>query len=158
LERHLPQDHPLRPYGERIRQLTRTRFRGFLTGAIDAVVRLGHPPRFWVMDYKTNRLGDPARPLTIDDYRPAALDREMIHGNYVLQSLLYQVALHRYLTARFAGYTPETHLGGSLYLFVRGMIGPDTPADADARFGVHRWDAPLDLIVAVSDLFERGAS
>jgi exodeoxyribonuclease V beta subunit len=57
---------------------------------------------------------------------------------------------------RLPGYRPETHLGGSLYLFVRGMIGPDTPTTADGRFGVHRWDAPTELIVAVSDLFERG--
>ncbi|MEX2423835.1 MAG: 3'-5' exonuclease, partial [Acidimicrobiia bacterium] len=123
VERHLPTDHPLRPYADRLRALSRTRFRGFLTGAIDATVRIGDPARFWIMDYKTNRLGDPSRTLTIDDYRPAALDEAMIHGDYVLQSLLYQVALHRYLGVRLPDYRPDTHLGGSLYLFVRGMTG-----------------------------------
>ena len=156
MERHLPETDPLRAYADRIRTLTRHRFHGFLTGAIDSVVRIGEPARYWVMDYKTNWLGDRSRALTIDDYRPAALDRAMLEGDYVLQSLLYQVALHRYLGARLVGYRPEDHLGGSLYLFVRGMIGESTPTAGDHRHGVHRWDAPHDLIAAVSDLFELG--
>ena len=51
----------------------------------------------------------------------------MHHGNYALQALLYQVALHRYLEWRLPGYRPSAHLGGSMYLFVRGMTGPETP-------------------------------
>ncbi len=51
----------------------------------------------------------------------------MIAAHYPLQALLYSVALHRYLRWRLPGYDPERHLGGVLYLFVRGMCGPDTP-------------------------------
>lgn len=154
IEDHLPADHPLRPYGARLRDISRTRFRGYLSGAIDAVVRIGEPQRFWVVDYKTNRLGAD----TIGDYNPTVLARAMVDGDYVLQSLLYQVALHRYLGVRLPGYDPAVHLGGSLYLFVRGMIGTATPTESGDRFGVQRWDVSIDLIEAVSGLFEAGGS
>ncbi|MBM4539144.1 hypothetical protein GS463_08805, partial [Rhodococcus hoagii] len=55
---------------------------------------------------------------------------------------------HRYLRWRLPGYTPETHLGGVQYLFVRGMVGPDTPDGA----GVFDWDPPAALVVELSDL------
>ena len=42
------------------------------------------------------------------------------HG-YHLQYLLYAVALDRYLQRRIPGYRYETHFGGVLYLFVRGV-------------------------------------
>ena len=47
--------------------------------------------------------------------------------NYPLQLLLYTVGLHRFLRWRQPGYDPDRHLGGGLYLFVRGMVGPRTP-------------------------------
>ena len=51
----------------------------------------------------------------------------MQHAHYPLQALLYVVALHRFLRWRVAGYDPDVHLAGVLYLFLRGMIGPATP-------------------------------
>ena len=51
----------------------------------------------------------------------------MLHSDYPLQALLYCVVLHRFLRWRQPGYDPARHLGGVLYLFVRGMCGPDTP-------------------------------
>ena len=51
----------------------------------------------------------------------------MREAHYPLQALLYSVALHRYLRWRQPGYDPAVHLGGVLYLFVRGMCGPDDP-------------------------------
>ena len=51
----------------------------------------------------------------------------MERSHYALQALLYTVALHRYLRWRLPGYDPGAHLAGVLYLFVRGMTGPDTP-------------------------------
>ena len=56
----------------------------------------------------------------------------MIDAHYPLQALLYGVALHRFLRWRLPGYAPERHLGGSLYLFVRGMCGPATPRSSTA--------------------------
>ena len=51
----------------------------------------------------------------------------MLHSHYPLQALLYSVVLHRYLRWRLPDYDPERHLGGILYLYVRGMCGPETP-------------------------------
>ena len=45
----------------------------------------------------------------------------MVAAHYPLQAMLYSVALHRYLRWRLPGYDPDRHLGGVLYLFVRGM-------------------------------------
>ena len=83
--------------------------------------------RYLTADYKTNWLGDLAAPLTAHDYRPAVLDEAMGHSDYPLQALLYVVVLHRYLRWRLPDYDPAAHLGGVLYLYLRGMCGPDTP-------------------------------
>ena len=45
----------------------------------------------------------------------------MAEAHYPLQALLYSVALHRYLRWRQPAYDPDRHLGGVLYLFLRGM-------------------------------------
>ncbi|MDK3258131.1 UvrD-helicase domain-containing protein [Blastococcus capsensis] len=119
--------------------------RGFLTGSIDAVLRLPGPV-FAVVDYKTNRLG--TEPLSTWHYRPAAMAEEMQRAHYVLQALLYCVALHRYLRWRLPGYDPERHIGPVLYLFVRGMAGQATPAGP----GVFSWTPPPGLVPELSDL------
>ena len=80
-----------------------------------------------MVDYKTNRLGDPDRPVTAADYGRTQLAAAMLHSDYPLQALLYSVVLHRFLRWRQPDYTPDRHFGGVLYLFVRGMCGPDTP-------------------------------
>src|SRR5690606_29701401 len=131
LRRHLPADDPLIDYPGHLEQpeLAGESLRGYLTGSIDAVLRAGTKdrPRYLVVDYKTNWLGDPEEPLLLRRYRPRALARAMIAAHYPLQALLYSVALHRYLRWRQPGYRPDDHLGGVLYLFLRGMAGPDTP-------------------------------
>ena len=124
--------------------------RGYLTGSIDLVLRLAGP-RYVVVDYKTNWLGDFDRPLTSHHYRPEALNQAMIAANYPLQALLYSVALHRYLRWRQPGYDPAQHLGGVLYLFLRGMCGPHTPPS-----GVFSWRPPAALIEELSDLLDGG--
>ncbi|WP_418275119.1 UvrD-helicase domain-containing protein [Isoptericola jiangsuensis] len=135
--------------------------RGYLTGSIDAVVRVTGDdggPRFLVVDYKTNRLGAFDAPLTAHDYRPGATADAMLRAHYPLQLVLYLVGLHRYLRWRLPGYDPDVHLGGGLYLFVRGMCGPDTPVGPDgAPHGVVAWVPPAGLVPALSDLLDRGA-
>ena len=56
----------------------------------------------------------------------------MVAAHYPLQALLYTVALHRYLRWRLPGYDPDAHLGGVLYLFVRGMSAEEPPPSTDA--------------------------
>ena len=70
----------------------------------------------------------------------------MAHHGYYLQALVYQLALHRFLGARLgARYNPREHLGGYVYLFLRGMTGASAVLDAPAVRGVYRgaWSAEL---------------
>jgi exodeoxyribonuclease V beta subunit len=64
------------------------------------------------------------------------------------------VALHRYLRWRLGeSYDPAVHLGPVGYLFVRGMVGPDTPTTADGTpSGVFAWQPPAGLVEALSEL------
>ena len=82
----------------------------------------------------------------------------MLHSDYPLQALLYVVVVHRYLRWRQPGYDPARHLGGVLYLYVRGMCGPDTPEEDGHPAGVFSWQPPPALVTALSDLLDGGAS
>ncbi|HEX2029529.1 MAG TPA: UvrD-helicase domain-containing protein [Nitriliruptorales bacterium] len=160
LRRHVARTDPLAGYAERLRDATfRRAVRGFLAGSIDLVLRVGgggQASRFVVVDHKTNRLAAPDESLTAWHYRPEALARAMQRGHYPLQALLYTVALHRYLRWRLAGYDPDHHLGGVLYLFLRGMTGPNVPTVGGQPCGVFAWAPPAALVVALSDLLDRG--
>ncbi|HST85084.1 MAG TPA: UvrD-helicase domain-containing protein [Kineosporiaceae bacterium] len=145
LRKHLSDDDPLAGYPDLLDQVEAPPLRGFLSGSIDAVLRLPGP-RYVVVDYKTNRLG--RGDLTVLNYTRDALVEEMLHAHYPLQALLYGVALHRYLRWRQPGYDPAQHLGPIAYLFVRGMVGPQTPPGC----GVFDWQPPVALIPALSDL------
>ncbi|HEY9264925.1 MAG TPA: exodeoxyribonuclease V subunit beta, partial [Mycobacterium sp.] len=107
-------------------------------------------------DYKTNWLGEPEKPLTSADYGNTRMAEAMLHSDYPLQALLYCVVLHRFLRWRQPGYQPEHHLGGVLYLFVRGMCGEATPVIDGHPAGVFSWQPPASLIVALSDLLDAG--
>ncbi|MGE2718398.1 exodeoxyribonuclease V subunit beta [Mycolicibacterium celeriflavum] len=156
LRAHLPADDPLASYAERLTGagLGPQPLKGYLSGSVDAVLRVGG--RYLVVDYKTNWLGDPNRPLTAADYSRPRLAEAMLHSDYPLQALLYSVVLHRFLRWRLPGYTPEEHLGGVLYLFLRGMCGQDTPTEDGHPAGVFSWQPPTALIIALSDLLDAG--
>ncbi|MCK9796124.1 UvrD-helicase domain-containing protein [Isoptericola sp. 4D.3] len=165
LSRYLGEDDPFAGYPAVLAELavgdpTARPLRGYLTGSIDAVLRVrgdDGTPRFLVVDYKTNRLGAFDTPLTAHDYRPEATVEAMLHAHYPLQLVLYLVALHRYLAWRLPGYDPDVHLGGGLYLFVRGMCGPATPTGPDgAPYGVVSWVPPRGLVPALSALLDGG--
>jgi exodeoxyribonuclease V beta subunit len=157
LRKHLSKDDPLASYADLLVDpvLGEAALIGYLTGSIDAVVRVAD--RYVVIDYKTNRLGVPDAPLTAWDYRPAAMADAMLQAHYPLQALLYEVALHRFLRWRLRDYDPAKHLGGALYLFLRGMCGPDVRFDDGSVPGVFAWRPPADLVVAASDLLATGA-
>jgi exodeoxyribonuclease V beta subunit len=160
LERHLQPTDPLAAYPSRLRDpLLDQRLRGYLTGSIDAVLRVtdGDAARYVVVDYKSNWLAAEGEDLTPWHYRPHALVAAMEHAHYPLQALLYVVALHRFLRWRVAGYDPDEHLAGVLYLFLRGMVGSGTPEIDGQRCGVFSWRPPGALVVALSDLLDRGA-
>ncbi|WNB87612.1 PD-(D/E)XK nuclease family protein [Cellulomonas sp. ATA003] len=153
-------DDPFAPYADRLagRGMPTEPLRGYLTGSIDAVLRLtvDGDVRYVVVDYKTNRLAPPSEPVTAWHYRPAAMTAAMIDAHYPLQLLLYSVALHRFLRWRLPGYDPDRHLGGGLYLFVRGMVGPATPVADGMPCGVMTWRPPTALVVELSALIDAG--
>jgi exodeoxyribonuclease V beta subunit len=159
LRRHLPAGDPLLPYAEQLDRpgLGGQQLLGYLTGSIDVVLRVDG--RYLVVDYKTNWLGSlPAghddATLTSDDYTPDRLDLAMGHSDYPLQALLYAVVLHRFLRWRVPGYDPGTHLGGVLYLYLRGMCGPATPRVDGRPCGVFSWRPPAALVTELSDLLD----
>ena len=153
---HLPTDDPLASYADRLTgaALGGQPLKGYLSGSVDAVLRVAN--RYVVVDYKTNWLGDPAQPLTAADYAQPRLVEAMLHSDYPLQALLYSVVLHRFLRWRLVGYSPDQHLGGVLYLFLRGMCGPETPVVDGHTAGVFSWQPPASLITAMSELLDTG--
>jgi len=154
LRQHLAPDDPLRPFADVVDSpaYEGQTLRGYLTGSLDVVLRVGG--RYLVADYKTNWLGDLDEDLTTDAYRPDRLAAAMSSSSYPLQALLYAVVLHRFLRWRVAGYSPADHLGGVLYLYVRGMAGPGTPLVNGQPCGVFSWRPPVSLVEAVSDLLD----
>jgi len=158
LDRHLAADDPLRPYAARLQTpgLGGQSLRGYLSGSIDVVLRVpgADGPRFLVADYKTNRLGPADQPLTAAAYSRSRLEEAMLHSDYPLQALLYVVVVHRYLRWRQPGYDPARHLAGVLYLYVRGMCGPETPQEDGHPAGVFSWRPPTTLVTELSDLLD----
>lgn len=151
---HLPGDDPLADYPSRLgaSEAAPATLNGFLTGSIDAVLRLPDG-RFVVVDYKTNRLSPSAADaLTLGHYTQPTMAEAMMQAHYPLQAILYCVALHRYLTLRLPDYDPALHLGGAGYLFVRGMAGATTPVVDGASCGVFGWFPPAALVTAASNL------
>ena len=114
--------------------MLKANLRGYLTGTIDLVARVDGG--YAIIDYKSNRLAAAGEPLTAWHHRPAALAEEMQRSHYALQALLYAVALHRYLRWRLPGYDINRDRLSLLYLFLRGMTGPETPRVG--RYAVRR--------------------
>lgn len=108
--------------------------RGLMTGFIDLV--FSYQGRYYLADYKSNYLGS-----TAADYSPEHLQAALRAHRYDLQYLIYTVALHRFLAGRMRGYSYETHFGGVLYLFLRGMNPKHVPGS-----GVAAARPPLALI------------
>jgi exodeoxyribonuclease V beta subunit len=93
---------------------------GMLKGFADLVFE--HEGRYWVLDYKSNALGpnDAA-------YTRHAMAAGMAAHRYDIQGAIYMLALHRLLKSRLGGgYDPAHHLGGAIFLFLRGIANPST--------------------------------
>ncbi|MBE0834417.1 PD-(D/E)XK nuclease family protein, partial [Escherichia coli] len=86
---------------------------GMFKGFVDLVFE--HQGRFYGADYKSNWLG-------ADDgaYSPEAMTAAVLENRYDLQYVLYLLALHRQLKARLPDYDYDRHMGGAVYLFLRG--------------------------------------
>jgi exodeoxyribonuclease V beta subunit len=113
-----------------------------LKGFIDLVAE--HDGRYYVLDYKSNWLGP-------DDaaYTPAAMAAAVLAKRYELQYVLYLLAIHRLLKLRLPDYDYDRHLGGAIYLFLRGSQSPGR--------GIHAERPPRALIEALDALFAHAA-
>ncbi|MDM0112039.1 exodeoxyribonuclease V subunit beta [Variovorax sp. J22R133] len=111
---------------------------GMLKGFIDLVFE--HEGRYYVADYKSNWLGPRDA-----DYTVAAMRDAVLHHRYELQYVLYVFALHRLLRSRLPDYDYERHIGGAVYLFLRGHAAPGQ--------GLHCERPPKALIESLDALF-----
>jgi exodeoxyribonuclease V beta subunit len=158
---HLVDGDLLAPWADRlVAGLAGVDLQGYLNGSIDLTLRyrVDGGWRYSVLDYKTNDLAPRGTPGLLSHYGPEAMARTMAHAHYALQAVIYSVALHRYLRWRLADYDPAVHLGPVGYLFVRAMVGAETPVvasgpHAGTPVGVFTWPLPPSLIEAVSALF-----
>jgi len=117
---------------------------GLLKGFIDLVFQ--HQGRYYVVDYKSNRLG-----ATDADYATPKLNQAMLQHRYDLQYSLYLLALHRHLRSRLGdNYDYDRDVGGAVYLFLRGLDNPDTQ-------GIHHHKPPLQFIETLDRLFANAA-
>lgn len=126
--------------GEARPALDATTLNGMLKGFIDLVFE--HEGRYYVADYKSNWLGP-------DDasYTAAKMRAQILHSRYELQYVLYLFALHRLLKARLPDYDYDRHVGGAVYLFLRGGRAPGQ--------GLHCERPPRELIERLDALFAR---
>jgi exodeoxyribonuclease V beta subunit len=111
---------------------------GMLTGFMDLVLQ--HQGRFWVLDYKSNLL---------PDYQAQSLCNAVLVKRYEVQYVLYTLALHRLLKSRLPDYNYEQHMGGAVYLFLRGIDSPHA--------GVHTLRPAWALIDQLDSLFAKTA-
>ena len=172
---NLSRTDPVRPFAASLAgEFARFDISGWMNGSIDGVFRVpaddtpgndthgndtpgSNEHRYVIVDYKTNRLHQPGAADPVAAYHPKLLIPAMEHSRYPLQALLYSVALHRYLRWRLGpAYDPAKHLGGTAYLFVRGMVGPNTPVVRGVAHGVFSWHPPAGAIIALDRLFAEG--
>jgi exodeoxyribonuclease V beta subunit len=103
-------------FRDRIERLSFAPAQGHMRGFIDMVFR--HGSRWYLLDWKSNHLGDDT-----DDYGADRLEKVMLEDLYILQYHIYALALHLYLRLRQPGYRYEEHFGGAAYVFIRGIDG-----------------------------------
>ena len=139
--------------------------KGILTGSIDVLLR-DDQGNYFIADWKTNNLtrlfgkteeiedpDDTDSTITIltprrNDYRHEFVVKEMKDATYLLQALIYAVAVYR-----ITGKVPK----GVAYLFVRGMGDQPLNNTEDAP-GVFTWAIPEDLVIETNTILEGDSS
>ncbi|MFM8443911.1 MAG: exodeoxyribonuclease V subunit beta [Methylococcus sp.] len=119
------------------------RLNGLLKGFIDLVIE--HDGRYYVLDYKSNWLGE-----SDAAYTPEAMRRVILEERYEVQYVLYLLALHRQLRARLPDYQYDRHVGGAIYIFLRGTEAPGQ--------GLHVERPPAALIEGLDALIASSSS
>lgn len=139
--------------------------KGILTGSIDVLLR-DDQGNYFIADWKTNNLtrlfgkteeiedpDDTDSTITVltprrNDYRHEFVVKEMKDATYLLQALIYAVAVYR-----ITGKVPK----GVAYLFVRGM-GDQPQNNTEDAPGVFTWAIPEDLVIETNAILEGDSS
>lgn len=139
--------------------------KGILTGSID-VLLCDDQGDYFIADWKTNNLtrlfgkteeiedpNDTDSTITVltprrNDYRHEFVVKEMKDATYLLQALIYAVAVYR-----ITGKVPK----GVAYLFVRGM-GDQPLNNTEEAPGVFTWAIPEDLVIETNAILEGDSS
>lgn len=139
--------------------------KGILTGSIDVLLR-DDQGNYFIADWKTNNLtrlfgkteeiedpDDTDSTITVltprrNDYRHEFVVKEMKDATYLLQALIYAVAVYR-----ITGKVPK----GVAYLFVRGM-GDQPLNNTEEAPGVFTWAIPKDLVIETNAILEGDSS
>ncbi len=139
--------------------------KGILTGSIDVLLR-DDQGDYFIADWKTNNLtrlfgkteeiedpDDTNSTITVltprrNDYRHEFVVKEMKDATYLLQALIYAVAVYR-----ITGKVPK----GVAYLFVRGM-GDQPLNNTEEAPGVFTWAIPEDLVIETNAILEGDSS
>ncbi|PYB93336.1 exodeoxyribonuclease V subunit beta [Pseudomonas sp. MB-090624] len=115
-----------------------TLLNGMFKGFIDLAFELDG--RYYVTDYKSNWLGPDTQA-----YDALAMENAILEHRYDLQYVLYLLALHRQLRARLPDYDYDRHVGGALFIFLRGA--------SSSGHGVYFTKPPRELIESLDALF-----
>ena len=139
--------------------------KGILTGSIDVLLR-DDQGDYFIADWKTNNLtrlfgkteeiedpDDKDSTITVltprrNDYRHEFVVKEMKDATYLLQALIYAVAVYK-----ITGKVPK----GVAYLFVRGM-GDQPLNNTEEAPGVFTWAIPEDLVIETNTILEGDSS
>ncbi|MGB6006985.1 exodeoxyribonuclease V subunit beta [Castellaniella sp.] len=111
---------------------------GLFKGFIDLSFQVGE--RYYLIDYKSNHLGP-----RLADYAAPFLRKAACAARYDVQMLMYVLALHRQLRLRLPDYDYQRHMGGAVYMFLRGQDAPGQ--------GLLSLCPPQDLVESLDALF-----
>lgn len=90
---------------------------GLLNGSIDLFFQEPTSGRYFILDWKTNRLG-----VSLEDYGDDAMAAEMLEAKYHLQFAIYSMVADEYMRSRLgARWDYQAHFGGAYYLFLRAF-------------------------------------
>lgn len=111
---------------------------GVMNGKMDLFFQ--HEGRFYILDWKSNYLGD-----TLDAYSQEELAKAMNDNNYHLQYLIYTFAAIKYLRSRMPDFDYDRHFGGVIYLFVRGVRH-------DSNYGIFTAKPSVDKVIQLTEI------
>jgi len=114
---------------------------GLMTGFIDLVFE--HNGKFYILDWKSNHLGN-----SIESYNEAGMEEAMTGSNYHLQYLIYTVAMKRYLAQKIINFDYDTHFGGVIYVFMRGVR-------CDGNTGIYYKKPSSKSIIELDEIFRK---